>query len=238
MMNMERKLLDLISEKEAQAMVKYTIQLEERGLWEDSLDLLCALESEGAFLINGAPQIHDPEARRPPSESEAMGETITACLAIDSDALEAICANVIRYVREGEVPTRWTDAETLGKARQRLQELKDIKSYARLDEEAQEAREKRRNTPPPPQHIDASNYERELILRLRTNPAVRLAFAKAIGARISAEPLKATGVACPRCDQPSIWFYIDVDRMNTARCNHQNSCGYWGSLYDLARATN
>lgn len=235
---MTRELLDLISEKEAQAMVKYTILLEERGLWEDSLDLLCALEREGAFLIHGAPQIHDPEARRPPSEGEAMGETITACLAIDSDALEAICANVIRYVRKGEAPTRWTDAETLGKARQRLQELKGIKSYAKLDEEAQEAREKRRNTPPPPRKLDTNNYERELILRLRTNPAVRMAFAKEIGAKIAGEPPKATGVACPKCGQMSIWFYIDVDRMNTARCNHQNSCGYWGSLYDLARAIN
>ena len=77
-----------------------------------------------------------------------------------------------------------------------------------------------------------------MILRLRTNPAVRMAFAKEIGARVAGEPPKATGVFCPKCGKKSIWFYIDVDRMNTARCNHQNSCGYWGSLYDLARAIN
>ena len=59
-----RKLLDVITEKEAREVVRYTILLEQAGLWENALDLMHALSMEGAFLINGSPRIDDPEGKR------------------------------------------------------------------------------------------------------------------------------------------------------------------------------
>ena len=231
-----RKLLEVINEKEARELVKYTILLEQSGLWENALDLVHALASEGAFLINGAPRVDDPEARRSQQEAEMMGEIITACMATDCDELEAICENVIRYVIDGAKPERWTIANTLGDARGRLQSTSQAKTYEQIAKEQQEEREKRRRQAPPSLDANANNYEREMMVRLREQPAVRAAMARELGAKVSGEPPKASGVVCPRCEKKSIWFYIDVDRMTTARCNHQNSCGYWGSLYDLARA--
>ena len=235
---MNRAMLDVINEKEARELVRYTILLENEGQWEKSIELLAALEREGAFLINGAPRIDDPEGRRPEAESQEMGEAITACLASDCDELEAICANVVMYVREGIKPERWTSASTPGEAPRRLRELKNVRTHKEEAEDALRARRERRNRMPAPVHTETRNHEKELMKRLREDPAVRMTFAKEIGAKINGEPPKASGAPCPSCGKKSIWFYIDVDRMTTARCNHQNSCGYWGSLYDLARAIN
>lgn len=234
----KRQLLDVLNEKEARELVKYTIKLEEQGRWESGLELLRALEAEGAFLINGAPRIDDPEGRRPQEEAQNTGEAITACLATDMDMLEAVCTNVVYYVIQGIKPTRWTECETPGNASARLQEVKGVKTFKKEDEDAQKAREARRRRPPKDYGVERNHYEREMMKRLREEPAVRMALAKELGAKVVGEPPKASGVVCPSCGKKSIWFYIDVDRMTTARCNHQNSCGYWGSLYDLARAIN
>ena len=235
---MSRSILDVITEKEARELVRYAILLENEGRWEKSIELLAALEREGAFLINGAPRIDDPEGRRPETESQEMGVSITACLASDCDELEAICHNVVMYVREGIKPERWTCAPVPGDATKRLRELKGVRTYKEESEDALRARRERRARMPAPIHTETRNHERELMTRLREDPAVRMAFAKEVGAKINGEPPKASGAPCPGCGKKSIWFYIDVDRMTTARCNHQNSCGYWGSLYDLARAIN
>ncbi len=235
---MNRKLLEVINEKEARELVKYTILLEQSGLWENSLDLMHALSKEGAFLINGSPRIDDPEGRRSRQDAEVMGQIITTCMAVECDELEAVCKNVIAWVKRGVKPTRWTEAETPGNARQRLKEGLPAKTYEQVAKEDKEQREKRRKRAIKPLDVNASNYEREMMARLRREPAVRAAMARELGAKVAGEPPKASGIVCPSCGKKSIWFYIDVDRMTTARCNHQNSCGYWGSLYDLARAIN
>lgn len=41
---------------------------------------------------------------------------------------------------------------------------------------------------------------------------------------------RATGVRCPACGRPSVWFWLDPARRHTASCNHRKSCGWWGFL--------
>tara|TARA_R110000824_G_scaffold106327_3_gene251189 strand:- start:3349 stop:4053 length:705 start_codon:yes stop_codon:yes gene_type:complete len=231
-----RGLLEVVSEKEAKEMVRYTIRLQMEGLWENGLDLLHALERDAAFMINGAPRIDDPEGKRSTAQSKIMGEVITTCLATDAGEMEAVCINVVYYVLEGRKPEKWTKADTPERTTERLRSKKGVKTLEEKDKEVIEARKARRYVPPKESNVGAGKYEREMIRRLKEEPSVRMALATELGARVVGEPPKASGVICPSCGKKSIWFYIDVDRMTTARCNHQNSCGYWGSLYDLARA--
>ena len=231
-----RGLLEVVTEKEAKEMVRYTINLQRVGLWENGLDLLHALERDAAFMINGAPRIDDPEGKRSAAQSKIMGEVIVSCLATDTDEMEAVCTNAVYYVLEGRKPERWTKAETPGNASERLRAKKGVQTFDEKDKAVREARKARRYTPPKELDVGAGKYEREMMRRLREEPSVRMALAKELGAKVVGEPPKASGVICPSCGKKSVWFYIDVDRMTTARCNHQNSCGYWGSLYDLARA--
>lgn len=231
-----RGLLEVVSEKEAKEMVRYTIKLQMVGLWETGIDLLHALERDAAFIINGAPRIDDPDGKRSVAQSKIMGEVITTCLATDTDEMEAVCINVVDYVLKGKKPEQWTKAEAPGNASERLRAKKGVQTFDEKEQAVIEARKARRRNPPRQKEVGAGNYEREMMRRLKEDPAVRMALAKELGAKVVGEPPKASGVICPSCGKRSIWFYIDVDRMTTARCNHQNSCGYWGSLYDLARA--
>jgi hypothetical protein len=41
---------------------------------------------------------------------------------------------------------------------------------------------------------------------------------------------RATGIRCPACGRPSVWFWLDPARRHTASCNHRKSCGWWGFL--------
>lgn len=67
--------------------------------------------------------------------------------------------------------------------------------------------------------------------RLATEPHVRLRAAEHLQATI--RETRAERIACPKCGRPSVWFWIDPSVMKTARCNHRNSCGWWGRLEDL-----
>jgi len=68
---------------------------------------------------------------------------------------------------------------------------------------------------------------------LRRDPAARERAGRELGARMVAEA--ARGIRCPRCGRASVWFPIVPDGAGGARCNHQNSCGWYGWLDDLLR---
>ena len=46
----------------------------------------------------------------------------------------------------------------------------------------------------------------------------------------------AKNITCPNCGRPDVFFSIDLALPNSQRwpkCNHQNSCGWWGPLSSL-----
>ena len=67
--------------------------------------------------------------------------------------------------------------------------------------------------------------------RLSNDPDVRRRAAEHLQATV--RETRAERIACPKCGRPSVWFWIDPSVMKTARCNHRNSCGWWGRLEDL-----
>ena len=42
------------------------------------------------------------------------------------------------------------------------------------------------------------------------------------------------GIVCPACSRPSVWFFVEPSQLRRAKCNHANSCGYTGHLWELA----
>ena len=67
--------------------------------------------------------------------------------------------------------------------------------------------------------------------RLSNDPDVRRRAAEHLQATV--RETRAERISCPKCGRPSVWFWIDPSVMKTARCNHRNSCGWWGRLEDL-----
>lgn len=79
------------------------------------------------------------------------------------------------------------------------------------------------------QRVDPARRKAQALLR--SDRATRERAAAWLEARVTAN--RAEGVACPGCDRPSVWFYLDPGRQTTAVCDHRNSCGWWGHLDDL-----
>ncbi|MDP2305529.1 MAG: hypothetical protein Q8P18_05840 [Pseudomonadota bacterium] len=70
--------------------------------------------------------------------------------------------------------------------------------------------------------------------RLNTEPSVRRNAAEALHAKVRDN--RADGIPCPRCARRSVWFWLNPGEMKTARCDHLNSCGWWGRLDELLDA--
>ncbi|MDP6940361.1 MAG: hypothetical protein QF848_16210, partial [Planctomycetota bacterium] len=98
---------------------------------------------------------------------------------------------------------------------------------------AQRAEKAARRRPARPVRVPASMASRKVRERLRTLPGARLELGKALGGTLSGE--RVHGITCPNCGRPDVWFIVDPETKTSASCNHQNSCGWWGSLYDLGR---
>lgn len=96
--------------------------------------------------------------------------------------------------------------------------------------------------PPPVVHRPVTVYshddaDREVRRRLAQDPTVRRRAANELGARIvtSAGREKAKGIRCPSCGRASVWFYIEGNTAQGARCEHEKSCKWSGLLLDLLR---
>lgn len=88
--------------------------------------------------------------------------------------------------------------------------------------------------PLPPRKVGQGELEREARRRTREDRGTRESLADAMGAAIRADV--ARGIRCPQCGRSSAWYGLGGDKSTSARCNHANSCGWWGSVYDLAIA--
>lgn len=44
------------------------------------------------------------------------------------------------------------------------------------------------------------------------------------------------GVECPACGQNDVWWAVEPKALRRARCNHRNTCGWEGHLWELAAA--
>jgi hypothetical protein len=84
-------------------------------------------------------------------------------------------------------------------------------------------------------HVPARLRDHAVRARLRSDPVSRERAAAELGAVVSGtgSQQRATGVACPACRRPSVWFYVAPARLRGARCNHRNSCGWTGGLDEL-----
>lgn len=88
---------------------------------------------------------------------------------------------------------------------------------------------------PPRAVVAPYDAARQLAIhRLNTEPSVRRNAAEVLGAKVHEN--RAERVHCPRCGRRSVWFWLNPGEMNTARCDHLNSCGWWGRLDELLDA--
>lgn len=93
--------------------------------------------------------------------------------------------------------------------------------------------------PPPvartrPPRAPAGDDDRVFLDTLRNDPDARTTVARTLGARIQpGPPAKACGMTCPKCGDASVWFHIDLTALRVAKCNHEKSCQWHGSLLKL-----
>jgi len=68
--------------------------------------------------------------------------------------------------------------------------------------------------------------------RLMTDPASRERAAVDAGATLTGvdSQRRASGILCPACGRPSVWYYLSPTRLRRARCNHRSSCGWTGGI--------
>jgi hypothetical protein len=59
----------------------------------------------------------------------------------------------------------------------------------------------------------------------------RMGVAERLRATVRAN--RAERLVCPNCGRPSAWFWLGHGRMRGARCNHRNSCGWYGPISQL-----
>ena len=80
----------------------------------------------------------------------------------------------------------------------------------------------------------AKSSERKIMEALRSEPDSRKVAAERLGAQITGDGI-ARYIECPQCRKKDVWFCIDPSQKHTAQCNHRNSCGWYGSVYDLLK---
>lgn len=71
---------------------------------------------------------------------------------------------------------------------------------------------------------------------LATDPGAREKVGLRLGGRIvhrTGGPV-VEGVRCPSCARDSVWFPVSPSSVRLALCEHRKTCGWMGSLFDLA----
>ena len=76
--------------------------------------------------------------------------------------------------------------------------------------------------------------DREMRRRLMEDPSARELIGERLHGRRKGD--RIVRAECPACGRKSVWWYIDPGghTNRSASCEHRNSCGWGGSLYDLA----
>lgn len=91
------------------------------------------------------------------------------------------------------------------------------------------------STPTHQRLVRPRGARRALQHELKRSPDARRRVAGVLGAEVRGEGAQAVakGAVCPQCGRPSVWWPIEPERMQGARCDHRNSCGWRGWLDHL-----
>lgn len=208
-----------LTKDEARRLVAYlTVLSRNRPLALDGLDLLYEVERESAIVANGGPMVDDPYNLRAAVGGEGLPVLIATMMAHSPEQMEAICTNVITYEVSGRKPRSWRTPQPTDTIR-RMKEANYLSYTIHEWEEIQRVKRWERYARIAPE--DRGKF---------LTPDERYTLAVALGAKISGDPQVARRIQCPSCDRNSVFFYIEPDRMRTARCGHRKSCGWWGFL--------
>lgn len=120
-----------------------------------------------------------------------------------------------------------------------LDEAHEIAAQAQRLRKARAQRARRKAARLPRTHVDGPNAERLARQRLATDPQARRQLGEKLGGRIThragGDVIK--GVPCPACGRHSVWWPLVPDDIVSGMCEHRNSCGWLGSLFDLGLQT-
>lgn len=182
---------------------------------------------------------------------DARGTLIAGALGLAFAEVQDIVVNAAAAQESGVEPTVWSAPAALlegtawrdadGKARRAFRARAGVYTYDEVvqqEKEAQAARlaaMKARQKSVVRTDVDA---DREVRRRLREDPDARETLGQAIGGKRKGD--RMVRVPCPACGRPSVWWYLDPSAHDTrsAACEHKNSCGWGGGLYDLAIGIN
>lgn len=103
------------------------------------------------------------------------------------------------------------------------------------DDERREAQERARRVELEERRravLEASDHpESKRRQLLRFDPATREAEGLLLGGRKAGE--RMVKLRCPVCHRRDAWFFVAPERATWARCNHANTCGWAGPVWDL-----
>ena len=78
---------------------------------------------------------------------------------------------------------------------------------------------------------DMNRSEKRRYKMFATDPKLREEAARRVGAKIVDN--RATRAPCPQCGKESVWWWIEPTSMVTAQCDHRNTCGWYGPVFEL-----
>ena len=115
-------------------------------------------------------------------------------------------------------------------------DLYALECDSRLDFAPKIVSKKQAVLPAPAIDVHPSVVTSTIIERLHSDPESRKRFGVYLKAEVS--ETRVFHVRCPDCHENSVWWLIipEKGRHKYARCNHENSCGWWGHLYELRSA--
>lgn len=251
-----RTLQEILDVRERRLLVDWLLELARCAESEDA----DPIEEEGLYVLVEA---HDVARWAVAFGLEGVhaerASILSSALAVEPEAVEAIARNAVRYHR-GEPVLRWTLADppvapgTLDRLRARatcdtvrdgawregapVERHEDTRRRQAAEREAAVAEARARA------HEAAARVRAKIsgagdgwayAALLREDPAAREILAERLGAPVVRGRVKTA--TCPACARPSVCFSIvPSPRWKGALCSHRNSCGWGGSVWDLAAA--
>lgn len=228
-----------------------SVNVESVGLlvldYDDGTTVENALERwEGYERLVHTSWSHTPEAPRcrvviplvEPVRGEDWSPVIAWIMASDGREADRACKDAARQFYLPAVgvggphvairrPGAWMDLGDVVRVTRERAAQEEAERVRRRDEAAARIRR---------QVANEDQRDREARRALEVDPVARERLAMALGGRLArrmgAEVVK--GVRCPGCGRESVWWIVDPSAWKGAKCEHRNSCGWSGRLYDLA----
>lgn len=188
----------------------------------------------------GAPRCRVVMPLTAPIAGTDWGPVIAWVMAADGQEADAACKDSSRQFYLPAVgvggphaavrrPGAWMDLAAVVERTRRQQE-QERREHERRKVEAQ-ARVRR-------EVATADQRDREARRALEIDEVARARLGDALGGtrttRQGGDVVRR--VRCPACGRDSVWWWTDPTRWRGCACEHRNSCGWSGRLYDLALA--